>query len=108
MRHGRGIAVLAAPMLLIAAAPPALTSTSIELPADEAMLPEGPGAEIVTANCSGCHSASMIMAQPTLPAAKWRETVEKMRTVYKAPIADADVPAIVAYLAAIEPERTPR
>ena len=32
-------------------------------------------------------------------AEQWRAEVAKMREVYKAPVADADVPSIVAYLA---------
>jgi hypothetical protein len=42
----------------------------------------------------------MMMNQPTLPKAGWEAEVAKMSNVFKAPIADGDVPAIVEYLAA--------
>jgi len=45
------------------------------------------------------HSAGMVLTQPHLSSADWQAEVEKMRNAYKAPIADADVPAIVDYLA---------
>ncbi|MGJ3627640.1 hypothetical protein AB5I41_12915 [Sphingomonas sp. MMS24-JH45] len=41
----------------------------------------------------------MILNQPRLTAEQSQATVTKMREVYKAPVADAEVPAIVAYLA---------
>jgi hypothetical protein len=41
----------------------------------------------------------MVLTQPHLSRADWQAEVEKMRNAYKAPIADADVPAIVDYLA---------
>ncbi|SFP60154.1 hypothetical protein [Sphingomonas rubra] len=75
-----------------------LTSTAIELPADEAIFPEGPRSDLVNANCTACHSASMALDQPRLSAEQWRATVTKMREVYKAPVRAADVDAIVQYL----------
>lgn len=78
-----------------------LASTSVDLPADEAVYPAGPHADVVNANCTACHSASMALTQPTLTADQWKATVTKMRDVYKAPIAEQDVPAILAYLTAL-------
>ena len=52
----------------------------------------------MTADCTGCHSAGMILTQPRLKPEQWKATVEKMQKVYKAPVPDADVPAILAYL----------
>ena len=75
-----------------------LASTSITLPADEGTYPAGPHADLVNANCTGCHSASMALNQPKLTADQWKAEVTKMREVYKAPVAAADMPAIVAYL----------
>lgn len=82
------------------------------LPEDTAALPSGPNADLVTANCTGCHSAEMILTQPRLTQAAWEGEVAKMQKVYKAPVADADVAAIVAYLettnAALTPESAPK
>ena len=78
-----------------------LTSVSAELPVDEARYPDGPHADVVNANCASCHSPAMVLSQPALSAEQWRAEVTKMREAYKAPVAEADVPAIVTYLAAL-------
>ncbi|WP_010219214.1 hypothetical protein [Sphingomonas sp. PAMC 26621] len=75
-----------------------LASTTVDLPSDDAQYPEGPHADVINANCTACHSASMALNQPPLSADQWKAEVTKMREVYKAPVAEADVPAIVAYL----------
>jgi hypothetical protein len=81
-------------------APPkfAFASQTITLPASSEVLPAGQHVELVTANCTSCHSAAMMTTQPALTRAQWEATVKKMREVYKAPIADDDVPPILAYL----------
>jgi hypothetical protein len=43
----------------------------------------------------------MALTQPALSADQWKATVTKMREVYKAPVAEKDVNAIVAYLIAM-------
>ena len=43
----------------------------------------------------------MALTQPALSADQWKATVTKMREVYKAPVAEKDVDAIVAYLTAM-------
>ena len=79
-----------------------LTSERIDLPVDDvAALPDGPHADTVRANCTACHSESMILAQPPLKPEQWKATVTKMREVYKAPVPDAAVPGIVAYLSGL-------
>ncbi|MDP9096089.1 MAG: cytochrome c [Pseudomonadota bacterium] len=85
-------ALLAVPLAAVAAA---------ELPASDRIFPAGANVELVTANCVACHSPGMILNQPKLSAATWTAEVNKMRTVYKAPVAAEDVPNIVAYLAAL-------
>jgi hypothetical protein len=40
-----------------------------------------------------------VLNQPALPKATWEAEVQKMIKVYRAPIDEADVPAIVNYLA---------
>lgn len=77
----------------------ALKETTITYPDDsEEVFPDGPNMELVNNNCRACHSPSTILVQPPLDHAKWEETVKKMVEVYKAPIAPADVPGILAYL----------
>jgi hypothetical protein len=40
-----------------------------------------------------------VLNQPPLPKATWEAEVRKMISAYKAPVDDADVAPIVAYLA---------
>ena len=75
--------------LIAAAAPSALKSVQVSMPAEERQF-TGPDADLLNANCAACHSADMVAYQPRMEAARWAETVKKMRDVYKAPIADAD------------------
>ena len=75
-----------------------LKSASIDLPAGDRMFPGGAPAEATNNNCLTCHSAGMVLNQPAMPKAAWDTEVHKMINVYKAPVAAADVPAIVAYL----------
>lgn len=108
MRRWLAVAVLAlggcgpaadeAPTNGVAAGGVTLVSVNETLPAEAETLPAGPGQDVVTANCTACHSAAMLTAQPPLKPEQWAATVKKMREVYHAPIADADVPAILAYL----------
>lgn len=82
------------------AAPPPLTlvSTAVTLPVDAGSFPPGPHVDAIAANCTACHSPSMVLTQPPLTADQWRAEVKKMREVYKATVAEEDVPLIVAYL----------
>lgn len=82
-----------------------LASASIDLPGDEAMFPDGPHADTVNNVCTACHSASMALTQPPMSADQWRATVTKMREIYKAPVDEKDVPAIVAYLVAMPSQK---
>lgn len=77
----------------------AIRSTTVELPYDESFYPDGPGADVMNANCTACHSASMALTQPKLTHAQWAAIVHKMRDVYRAPVQAEDVPQIVDYLA---------
>ena len=80
---------------------PALKSVTVDLPTGDRMF-TGAGADAVNNNCLACHSAGMVLNQPALTRAAWQAEVHKMITVYKAPIDDADVPAILAYLVRID------
>ncbi|WP_187334933.1 hypothetical protein [Novosphingopyxis iocasae] len=78
-----------------------LASVSVDLPDDAATYPDGPNVDAMNANCTACHSASMALYQPPLSSDEWHKEVEKMRNTFGAPVAEADVPAIVAYLTAL-------
>lgn len=86
----------------VSAAGVTLTSVSVELPASDRMFPDGPGAETINNNCLACHSAGMVLYQPAMSRAGWQAEVTKMRSVFKAPVAETDVPAIVDYLARVK------
>jgi hypothetical protein len=81
---------------------PKLTSTAVEFPAGDALFPGGTMADAINNNCIACHSADMVLDQPALPRATWEAEVRKMINVYKAPIANSDVAAIVGYLAKLK------
>ncbi|NNM75876.1 hypothetical protein HJG53_03010 [Sphingomonas sp. ID1715] len=71
------------------------------LPDDDVQF-AGPDADLLNANCLSCHSASMVLLQPRMSAEQWGHTVEKMRTVYKAPVEDADAAQLPAALARVQ------
>jgi hypothetical protein len=78
---------------------PAIKSTTVDLPSGDSLFPGGPRADAINNNCLACHSADMVLNQPALPRATWEAEVHKMINVYRAPIDEADVSAIVDYLA---------
>jgi cytochrome c5 len=86
---------------LSAASPLTLKSVSVDLP-DRGTMFSGAGSDVVNNNCLACHSAGMVLNQPALSAAAWQAEAEKMLHVYKAPIDEKDVPAIVEYLVRIK------
>lgn len=93
-------------LALLAAAPaPPTRPLAVSLPSSEAFFADRADApaDAMNGNCLGCHSAAMVTNQPALTAAQWRETVAKMKTVYKAPIEPADEAAILAWLTAKDP-----
>lgn len=81
-----------------AAAPTSLKSVAVDLPTDETEF-TGPDADLLNANCTACHSATMILYQPRMDAKAWTASITKMRQVYKAPIEEADVPKLAEALA---------
>jgi cytochrome c5 len=69
------------------------------LAAEQDVLRDGPGRDVVRANCSGCHSTDYIaMNSPFMKRAAWEATVSKMVKVMGASIQPDDVPLIVEYL----------
>jgi len=75
---------------------------SFDYPADPPGLPDS--AELVTQNCTGCHSSEFLAAQPKLSRATWAAEVAKMRKVYHAPIDPADDAKLVEALVALRGE----
>lgn len=76
-------------------------SKTIQPPPDaEQLRPSAlPGYAKAQANCVACHSAEyMVYQPPTAPRGYWENMVKRMKAVFKAPIADEDMPVIVDYL----------
>lgn len=92
------LADLLTPAATVAQAAMTFTSVHVELPESDRQFP-GPGADAINNNCLACHSAGMVLNQPAMTQAAWQAEVSKMINAYKAPVAPADVPAIVGYLA---------
>ena len=95
------LSAAAMPITGHAQSPLTLKSVSVDLP-DRGTMFSGPGSDVVNNNCLACHSSGMVLNQPALPAATWQAEAEKMIHVFKAPVDEKDVPAIVAYLARIK------
>jgi mono/diheme cytochrome c family protein len=87
-------------VLTSAAALGADETVSITLPPDQTTLVQGPGREVTEAQCRMCHSLDYVTMQPRGGAAQWQGVVAKMRTVFGAPLSDADAKAIADYLTA--------
>jgi hypothetical protein len=90
------------PLALRGATPFELKSVKIDLPDSDRMFPEGPGSDAINNNCLACHSAGMVLNQPSLSQQAWTAEVNKMINNYKAPIAPEDVGMIVEYLTALK------
>lgn len=77
-----------------------LQSVSVAFPVSDRSFPGGGAADAITTNCTACHSPGMVLNQPVLTPVQWQAEVAHMRWDFKAPVAEADVAAIVNYLAA--------
>lgn len=74
---------------------------TIELPSDTVLWRPSdlPGYQLVFQKCSLCHSAHYAEYQP--PNSKpgyWNAQVLRMKNVFKAPIAEEEIPVILEYL----------
>ena len=96
----------AAPPSQVTAGGVTLTSVNLDFPADDQPY-TGPGSDVMTADCTACHSPSMALNQPRLSPADWKGEVDKMRETYKAPVADKDVPEILKYLTSMSARLPP-
>jgi hypothetical protein len=76
-------------------------SVDVKLP-DGLEMFSGAGADAINNNCLACHSRGMVLNQPAMAKPAWEAEVAKMRNVYKAPVNESDVPAIVDYLVRIK------
>ena len=81
-----------------------LRSVNVEVPDSDRKFP-GAGSDAINNNCLACHSADMFLNQPALPNTAWQAEVNKMIHVYKAPLAESDVGAIVDYLTRTESKK---
>lgn len=109
----RRVRALAAALLTAfgAAAPALAADKTVELPPDGAQLKPSPlpGYALAQANCVACHSAEYMQYQPPSAARPyWEAMVRRMKTVFLAPIDDAQMPAIVEYLAKTYGNEQPR
>ena len=106
----RAAAILLAALLLTScerAPEVTFADASITLPDDPLDLPDLPGRDAVIANCTACHSPSTMLQQPKIPREKWESQVTKMIEIYKAPIDEAAIPAIVDYMVAVQAADNP-
>ena len=94
--------LVAAAIALGLGMPLATGAKDIQLPPDGIQLTPSalPGYAKAQANCVMCHSAEYMRYQPPNAARPyWDAMVHRMKAVFKAPIADEDMPEIVDYLA---------
>lgn len=96
------LGIASAPLVLCAAPLFELKSVRIDLPDSDRMFPAGPGSDAINNNCLACHSAGMVLNQPSLSKQAWMAEVNKMINNYKAPVAPEDVGAVVEYLTALK------
>ena len=84
---------------------------TLTLPPDGLQLEASPlpGYPKAKAECVACHSAEYMAYQPpSAPRTYWDAMVTRMKTVFKAPIEDADQPLIVDYLVKTYGNERPR
>ena len=97
MKHIALLAIVATAALVVPAG-----AKDITLPPDGVQLVPSPlpGFAKAQAHCTMCHSAEYMRYQPPNAARPyWDAMVHRMKAVFKAPIADEDMPEIVDYLA---------
>ena len=78
-------------------------AATMQLPGDGTRLKASalPGYAKAQAHCVACHSAEYLLYQPpNASRAYWDAMVKRMKTVFRAPVDDADIPDIVEYLSA--------
>jgi cytochrome c5 len=79
------------------------TKVTVQLPTNLAVFPAGPGAEIANSQCLICHSADMVLHQPARTQEQWKDTINKMRSAYGAPLPTEQVDVLATYLSQLNP-----
>ena len=79
------------------------TKVTVQLPTNVTLFPAGQGAEIANSQCLICHSADMVLHQPTLTQEQWKATINKMRTAYGAPLPAEQVDVLATYFSKLNP-----
>jgi hypothetical protein len=79
------------------------TKLIVELPTNQTLFPAGEGADIANSQCLICHSADMVLYQPARTQDQWKETINKMRAAYGAPLPAEQVDALATYLSQLKP-----
>lgn len=87
--------------------PIAIHSVNVDLPASTASFPPGPGSDLA-GKCLICHSAGMVLKQPALSQDQWKAEINKMRSVYGAPILDSEVEPLSTYFTGISQQHKPQ
>ena len=109
-----GLLIVGAPQLRAenTASPPEKTAkqsdarwgkVSVDLPTSLTPFPAGEGAVIANAQCLICHSAGMVLRQPARTQEQWKETINKMRSAYGAPLPAEQVDVLATYLSQLKP-----
>ncbi len=81
--------------------PPAIASYDPRDPTPrEPALPVGPHQDEFTYNCIACHSARLVMTQPSFSEKQWAAVVNKMTKMYGAQMTPELEAQIVKYLVA--------
>jgi len=96
------LSIASTPLVARAVTPVELKSVKIDLPDNDKMFPDGRGSDAINNNCLACHSADMVLNQPSLSKQAWAAEVNKMINNYKAPVAPEDVGTIVEYLTTLK------
>lgn len=94
--------LVAVAFVIASAAATTLAAKTVELPPDGTQLRPSslPGYAKAQASCVACHSAEYMLYQPpNASRTYWDTMVKRMKTVFHAPVDDADIPVIVDYLA---------
>ena len=102
---------IVASLVALSLCAPAAMAKDITLPPDGVQLTPSPlpGYAKAQANCTMCHSAEYMRYQPPSAARLyWDAMVHRMKVVFKAPIADEDMPEIIDYLAKTYGNEQPR
>jgi len=80
-----------------------LAKVTVQLPTNVTLFPAGQGAEIANSQCLTCHSADMVLHQPARTQEQWKDTINKMRSAYGAPLPPEQVDVLATYLARLNP-----